>query len=132
MVLKLAQDPLSVSNGREITRRSRQHPFEELTVGVKPVPTDFEKPIGVDEFGEEQIIEEMLWLPGRSAGVHRVDLAIDFTGARATEKGEIEEMGQTFRVRIDITGWCEKIREWESLQFALVSLPPEPPVREDE
>lgn len=74
----------------------------------------------------------MLWLPGRTAGGHRVDLAIDFTGARATEKGEIEEMGQTFRVYFGITGGCEKIREWESLEFALVSFPTEPPVREDE
>ena len=102
--MELAKDGLPEADGSNIPRRGGQHSFHERSVGAEPVTADLDVEIRIDEVGEEELVGEMVWLPRRPARRHRVELTVELASARPTEKCQIEQVAQPFRVRIGFGG----------------------------
>lgn len=102
MTLEFAENSLPVPDAREVAGRGGEHSFEESAVGSEALTVDFDRQVRVDEIRQKKIVDKMLWLPGSSAGWHRIELPIELTGARTAEECEVQEMCETFRIGIRV------------------------------
>ena len=117
ILLKLSEDGLAISDRREVAGWSREDTFDEARVGQKAIAADFDGAIRAHELGEKEVVDEVFRLPRSATGGHRVELAFDLARARATEKSEIEQVGQPIGVGVDFGGRSQEIREREILEL---------------